>query len=209
MPAKVDKKRNSLVVSTRTFVSAVSASLRKSTVSKRTQTQRLKSIQMEAIHSRKNSDNVVYGSSFDNSAFCDVTRSSSLTSSWPTGPGQLPKIPSPFEHGASLGHISEESRSFRDEDSSFDTQATPSTAATTPSKTPVSKLPVLNYSRHSSPSTSPTPKKTYKNVTTNKFTRVRSTSSPTPKARSAIPVSIRQPGARKDSLASTSPIQTT
>ena len=189
------------MVSTRTFVSAVSASLRKSAATKRSKTQRLMS-----IHSRKNSDN---DSPFDNSAFCDVTRSTSLTSTWPTTPittGQLPKIPPPFEHGESLGHISEESLSSRNADSTFDTQSTPTTAATTPAKTPASKLPVLNYSRQTSPNVSPekTPKKTYGNVTPNKLTRARSTSSPTLKERSAILISTRQTGTRKYSLTPTS-----
>ena len=189
------------MVSTRTFVSAVSASLRKSAASNRSMTQRLRS-----THSRENSDNDL---PFDNSAFYDVTRSSSLTSTWPITPitaGHLPNIPFPFEHGESSGHITDESLSSRNADSIFDIQTTPTTAATTPAQTPASKLPVLNYSRHASPNVTPekTPKKTCRNVA-NKLTRTQSTSSPTLKEGSALPISIRQPGARKYSLTPTSP----
>lgn len=83
---------------------------------------------------------------------------------------------SSYEHGGSLGHISEESAdSIYDDtegETSFATHATPTTGPTTPSKTPnlsaktpeasptamKSKLPVLKYIRRLSLSSPPKPK---------------------------------------------------
>ena len=110
----------------------------------------------------------------------------------------------PFQHGASLGHISEESV-IHDQDSTF---ATPTTGPTTPSETPKlsrtpnssptqkSKLPVLKYLRRLSPLSG-----SLKRVTSGigtapsvaKKPRARSSSSPTPTQRTAIPILTRRP----------------
>ncbi|KAF7979855.1 hypothetical protein HWV62_40611 [Athelia sp. TMB] len=145
----------------RSFVAAVSASLRRSKSKRKV--------------SRRSRDDAENRASFDNTAFqpevisvpSDPSFSSHASSSSNTSQS-VENRHSSYEHGASLGHISEETGSaFEDDEAeeSFASQATATTGPTTPSKTPKlqsesppamkSKLPVLKYLRRLSPLSSP------------------------------------------------------
>ena len=147
----------------RSFVAAVSASLRRSKSKRK-------------VSKRRSRDDAENRASFDNTAFqpevvsvpSDPSVSSRVSSSSSNTSQIFENRRASYEHGASLGHISEETGSAFEGDEaeeSFASQATATTGPTTPSKTPIlqsesptamkSKLPVLKYLRRLSPLSSP------------------------------------------------------
>ncbi|KZP04078.1 hypothetical protein FIBSPDRAFT_1054911 [Athelia psychrophila] len=117
----------------------------------------------EKASKRESQDSADGSVPFDNTAFQPETSSvpsdPSLSSRASTTNNEIPVNRRVlYEHGGSLGHISEESQSgFEDAEESF-----VSTVPTTPAKTPKvlyespSRLPVLKYIRRLSPLSSPT-----------------------------------------------------
>jgi hypothetical protein len=196
--------------SSRSFGSILSASLRKSdSSSSRIAKANSKTGAQELPASRRDSGDSGDNAPFDNTAFRDAPPDGSgILDALSSGSGSrflehiIPdSTPTkPFEHGVSLGQISEESVTVHDHDMTFTAHATPTTGPTTPSKTPsssptkMSKLPVLKYLRRLSPLSSPT--KTMDGTTPPKVAkkyRVRAQSSPNTTQRSAIPLSTRRP----------------
>ncbi|KZP34359.1 hypothetical protein FIBSPDRAFT_6474 [Athelia psychrophila] len=145
------KQKKARSDTTRSFVAALSSSLRRS-----------KSARKEKASKRESQDSAEGSVPFDNTAFQPKTSSvpsdPSLSSRASTARNETPvNRRVSYEHGGSLGHISEESQSgFKDAEESF-----ASTVPTTPAKTPKvlyespSRLPVLKYIRRLSPLSSP------------------------------------------------------
>lgn len=196
--------------SSRSFGSILSPSLRKSeSNSSRIVKANSKTSDQESPASRRDSGDSGDNAPFDNTAFRDAPPDDSgISDGLSSGSGSrflehiIPdSTPTkPFEHGVSLGQISEESVTVHDPDMTFTVHTTPTTGPTTPSKTPSSsptkksKLPVLKYLRRLSPLSSPT--KTRDGITLPKVAkkiRMRAQSSPTTTQRSAIPLSTRRP----------------